>query len=503
MISDADALLRSAYRYLPSSRRHWINTSLDMGKMTIYGQPGSRSPTINWAAYELDMPFEDSAEGMRNPHPFGQIPCLVDNDAVIFESAAILIYLLSKINPIETVHRAAIESWIMWANASLDSICFVYNEKGFISGTQLRNPNKHMDALETVLSKQEYLVDGGFSLADVAVSSYLLFVPQFFRDINLNRWPNVVNYMIRCASRDCYGKAYSRPVQNFVVAFLKNMPDKVQDEKKFFDACIRGRYQSSGIMSLVRRSVMTTMANLVISIPIPALAVLAQPMEGRGGAYGSRVEGAGDGIDLLTLKPIVNDVVYPPSLVGVWRCQRELLQVDGDTEQAEQTWIALGGLSEDFRNPEAIYLTNYISSQEGIVLDRGFETFSRQHEGNIVKWNVNLPNTLAYGPTELAVVQRHIELPNDEGWGFDELVRITGAAGGIFGDTKVMKVARVKRRYRRAYTDNGDRIVEGLEIMKTYRVLDGIAGELPTSTTKSRIKMIRPSASTVNTDGVQ
>lgn len=91
-----------------------------------------------------------------------------------------------------------------------------------------------MQVLETLLSKQEYLIDNNFSLADVAVSSYLLFVPQFFRDIQFNRWPNVVKYMLQCASREGYGKAYSLKVQNFVVAHLKNMPLSIPKEKKMF-----------------------------------------------------------------------------------------------------------------------------------------------------------------------------------------------------------------------------------------------------------------------------
>jgi len=31
-----------------------------------------------------------------------------------------------------------------------------------------------------------------FSLADVAIASYLLYVPQYFKGVNLSRWPNVI-----------------------------------------------------------------------------------------------------------------------------------------------------------------------------------------------------------------------------------------------------------------------------------------------------------------------
>ena len=56
----------------------------------------------------------------------------------------------------------------------------------------------------------------------------------------------------------------------------------------------------------------------------------------------------------------------------------------------------------------------------------------------------------------------------------------------------ILRAARVQRRFRRGFDQDGKRILEGIEIVKTYRVLDGIAGvEMPTSTVKSRL-VLRP-----------
>lgn len=94
-----------------------------------------RSPLINWAAYELKVSFEMAPDLSSNPHPFRQIPCLVDNvdgeDAVVFESGAILTHLLSKKAEEFTVkERAEMTSWIVWANASLDPVCFLETPEG-------------------------------------------------------------------------------------------------------------------------------------------------------------------------------------------------------------------------------------------------------------------------------------------------------------------------------------------------------------------------------------
>ena len=63
--------------------------------------------------------------------------------------------------------------------------------------------------------------------------------------------------------------------------------------------------------------------------------------------------------------------------------------------------------------------------------------------------------------------------------------------GGLVGSIEY--AVRIQRRFRRANDATGARVVEGLEIQKTYRVLDGIAGiEFPTSTLKSTLRLVRP-----------
>lgn len=85
---------------------------------------------MNWAAHELNVPLV-AGDLSKNPHPFGQIPCLTDDDdgVVVFESGAILNYLQSKAGINKILHgdarTAAVISWIAWANASLDPICFL------------------------------------------------------------------------------------------------------------------------------------------------------------------------------------------------------------------------------------------------------------------------------------------------------------------------------------------------------------------------------------------
>lgn len=99
--------------------------------LTLYGHPGTRSPLCNWGALEVGLDVE-MGDLSKNPHPFGQIPCLTDeNDVVVFESGAILLYLHDKTKEkLSPAEAAAIQSYIVWANASLDGVCFLETPDG-------------------------------------------------------------------------------------------------------------------------------------------------------------------------------------------------------------------------------------------------------------------------------------------------------------------------------------------------------------------------------------
>lgn len=201
--------------------------------LTLYGHPGTRSPLVNWACHELGVVF-DMGDLSQNPHPFGQLPCLETAEgAILFESGAILQYLNMEYaatkQGLSKQQMAAVISWIVWANASLDGICFKETPDGKVYDTGLKEKNKRIQKLEEILGQRDYYLveDAGFTLADVAVASYLLYVVQFFPDVSLaSLYPNVAQYMQRCASRDAYAQAFGDRVQEFVLKNLEQEPPK-------------------------------------------------------------------------------------------------------------------------------------------------------------------------------------------------------------------------------------------------------------------------------------
>jgi glutathione S-transferase len=75
--------------------------------ITLYHAPRSRSSRIIFLLEELGAPYQLQIVSIRrrdgsgaldasNPHPHGKVPVIRDQDALVFESAAIALYLTDK-----------------------------------------------------------------------------------------------------------------------------------------------------------------------------------------------------------------------------------------------------------------------------------------------------------------------------------------------------------------------------------------------------------------------
>jgi len=192
----------------------------------LHGTPQSRSPLVNWFCYEAGIAFE-MAPPRPSPHPFGQVPCLVDGEngeVVVFESGAILLYLLDTYGDNgatpPAAEKAAMTSWVVWANSELDGLCFgAVPGDHRVRGTSMdRLDLKAVATLEAMLGTSEWLVGDRFTVADAAVASYLCYVPLFFPNADLSQTPAIVAYMQRCVERPAFAQAFGEQHQALVKA---------------------------------------------------------------------------------------------------------------------------------------------------------------------------------------------------------------------------------------------------------------------------------------------
>lgn len=120
--------------------------------------------------------------------------------------------------------RAKYTKWVVWANAALDKSLFTPDID--------RRAPPLLSVLESHLATREYLVDK-FSVADVAVCSYLSFIPMFHPNFQLAPFPTVLKYMGRCLERPSFLKAFSANGPR-AQAYVKDQMAKGGGPKKAF-----------------------------------------------------------------------------------------------------------------------------------------------------------------------------------------------------------------------------------------------------------------------------
>jgi glutathione S-transferase len=194
--------------------------------MTYYYAPMSTAVRTTWAVEEMDVPCErvkvdirkkeTKTEAFLKLNPNGVVPLLVVDGTPIFESTAILLYLgetygVDKgLYPPPGLKRAETLKWVIWANVGFFDPMnrWVRNTSSYIPADQ-RNATAAevgkndlgaaMTILDNALAGKSYLVDDKFSLADLAVSSYLGWLK--FMGYDHSSFKNVKAWGDRCLGR--------------------------------------------------------------------------------------------------------------------------------------------------------------------------------------------------------------------------------------------------------------------------------------------------------------
>lgn len=148
---------------------------------------------VLWALDELGLDFsrEDWGLPLRDPkvpeflalNPNGQVPVLVENGFVLWESNAILIYLAERegqLLPGQLEARAQALQWLIWQTSELNPPwgyavnALIRKTPGYDDPVKIADSmtrwGAKMDLLEAQLAKSETgFVAGEFSIADIAL----------------------------------------------------------------------------------------------------------------------------------------------------------------------------------------------------------------------------------------------------------------------------------------------------------------------------------------------
>lgn len=200
--------------------------------VTFYYSPMSSATRIHWALEELGVPYEkikvDLAAGeQKKPdylakNPNGKVPLVVVDGTAVFESLAILIYLGERYGvekdlfPPLSLARAEVLKWMAWGSVSLADA----------GGRLMRNVSDRFPAeqhnakaaegakkeigdllgiLDAALADKEYLVDGKFSFADLAIAGFMPFLARIGGDLGPHK--NIQAWVGRCTARPALARA--------------------------------------------------------------------------------------------------------------------------------------------------------------------------------------------------------------------------------------------------------------------------------------------------------
>ena len=214
--------------------------------LVVHHLNNSRSQRILWMLEELELPYEVihyerhpktllAPEALKQVHPLGKSPVLVDGDKTLAESGAILEYLQSRYGddtfclPKGPDDRLAYTYWLHYAEGSampllvlkliFDKIerapmpffarpigrTIAKRAKDLLVNRQLV---EHLDYIESHLMKHEWFAGGQISAADIQMSFPLEAVA--IRSDFDQSYPKSAAFLQRIQARSAYQRALKR-----------------------------------------------------------------------------------------------------------------------------------------------------------------------------------------------------------------------------------------------------------------------------------------------------
>jgi glutathione S-transferase len=214
--------------------------------VVVHHLNNSRSQRVLWLLEELGVPYEvkryeRDAKTMLAPpallaiHPLGKSPVIVDGDATIAESGAIIEYLVDKygagrlIPPAGTPQRLRYTYWLHYAEGSAMTPLLLKLVFGRVAANPAPWPvsaiarriaatvtntfiapnlTRHFDFIEQELAAHAWFAGEEFTAADVQMS-FPLEIAVSRAGLNASR-PKSMAFLERIHARDAYKRALER-----------------------------------------------------------------------------------------------------------------------------------------------------------------------------------------------------------------------------------------------------------------------------------------------------
>jgi len=192
-----------------------------------------RDLRVRWALEEAGLPYrtrlleqgDQEKQEYRAMQPFGQVPVFEEDDLVLFETGAIVLYIGARSETLLPADPRAKARAVQWLVAALSSIephvmnvatleIFYANEEW----AKLRRPGaiefllKRLSGLSKSLGDKPYLDGDRFTAGDLMMSTVLRILSG--SDI-VTRDPRLAAYIERCTARPAFGRALDAQLGDF------------------------------------------------------------------------------------------------------------------------------------------------------------------------------------------------------------------------------------------------------------------------------------------------
>lgn len=197
--------------------------------ITLYHAPRSRASRFIFLLEELGAPYRlaevnirrgDGSGGLdtHNPHPHGKVPAIEDGDTLVYESAAIALYLTDKfphnrIGPLlDDPKRGAYLTWLAYYAGVMEPAWMsAFLKTDVPRGTAgWVKTDEVMELVNATLGKGPYILGETFSAADVLIATTF---KLFLGSPLLPKTDLLEAYVNRVTARPAYARAMAKEAE--------------------------------------------------------------------------------------------------------------------------------------------------------------------------------------------------------------------------------------------------------------------------------------------------
>jgi len=197
--------------------------------MKFFFHPSPNPMKVALLLEELQTPYEligvDTFKGEQHLpaflaiNPNAKVPALVDGDATVFDSQAILLHLAQKYQrflPTSVAGQAELLSWLMFIATGLSpfsgqAVHFLHHapeDLAYAKNRYLKEVERHYRVLDQRLADHQYLAGDTYSIADMALWGWANYAPYILGENGLAAYPNVQRLFDEISARPAAQRAH-------------------------------------------------------------------------------------------------------------------------------------------------------------------------------------------------------------------------------------------------------------------------------------------------------